>query len=223
MPATSRRTVAVSSLVACSLLLACSSSSTGGASTGDGGSGSGGGSSSGSSSGGQAPPPADAFVAATVGPGALATLCPDKTFMPSFALGTATPDKPTTVVNGGAAGSGTATVTCSVIPQGPGFDVSLSASAGGRTFTVQSPAGQGAVQSNGGIGLTMTFSDATGTYQGNPCTLSYMYMSAPVPVSPPVTAGRIWGHLSCPAAQVQGQAGVQCDTEADFLFEQCTQ
>jgi hypothetical protein len=206
-------------------LMACSSSSTSGGGTTDGGgsgsSGSGGGSSSGS---GGTSIPADAFVAATVGPGGLATLCPNMTVVPNFAIGTpTTPTKPTTVANGESTSAGKATVTCTVTPQGPGFDILLSASAGSGTFTVQSPSGQGAVQSNGGIGLTMNLSDGITTYQGTACTLSYEYQSMRVPVAPAVAAGRIWGHVSCAAAQLQGQAGKQCDTEADFLFEQCTQ
>lgn len=212
--------------IALTALFACSSSSGGGGNgTGDGGgsSGSSSGGSSSSSSGGQQFQP-DAFVEATVGPGAEATLCPAMTDMASFALGMPTAAKPTTVANGGSASGGTATVTCSVVPQGSGFDVSLSASLGGSSFSLQSPAGQGAVQSNGGIGLSMTLTDASGTYQGQGiCTLTYDYQSMPVPVSPPVAAGRIWGHVSCPAAQLGGQAGKQCDTEADFLFEQCAQ
>jgi hypothetical protein len=53
-----------------------------------------------------------------------------------------------------------------------------------------------------------------------------------VPVSPPIAAGRIWGHITCPHAVEQGQtttgadggpASISCPASADFLFEQCNQ
>jgi len=201
-------------------LLSCSSGTTSGGGNVDGGGESGGG--SGSSSGG-IPPPPDAFVAATVGPGGQATLCPFMTPMTGFVLGAPVGTRPTTVMDGQATSAGSALVSCTVKAQGSGFDILLSASIGNDTIIIQSPTGQGAVQATGGIGLTMNLSDATGVYQGSACTLSYTYLASPIQVSPKVAAGRIWGHLSCPAAQVQGQTGKQCDTEADFLFEQCTQ
>jgi hypothetical protein len=45
------------------------------------------------------------------------------------------------------------------------------------------------------------------------------------PPSPPVAAGRIWAHLSCPAAQpaIVGTGPAICDAEADFIFENCGQ
>jgi hypothetical protein len=45
----------------------------------------------------------------------------------------------------------------------------------------------------------------------------------PVPASPPIAAGRIWGHLRCPHAFDNETPSVVCDVEADFMFENCTQ
>jgi hypothetical protein len=93
-------------------------------------------------------------------------------------------------------------------------------------------AGKGAVNAAvGGAGITAVFeSGANGTFQSSDCTLTFQYEGGPVPASPPIAAGRIWGHVSCPAAQASGQTVTgpdggsqprQCDGEADFLFEQC--
>ena len=73
-------------------------------------------------------------------------------------------------------------------------------------------------------------STGSGTYRETDCTISFTYQQEAVPDNPPIAAGRIWGHISCPTAQVAGQTVMlpdggtqnrQCDAEADFLFEQC--
>jgi hypothetical protein len=71
-------------------------------------------------------------------------------------------------------------------------------------------------------------SGVSGTYSQSACTLAFTYNGTSVPDSPPIAAGRIWGHLSCPVAVGSagaggGAAAPQCDAEADFLFEQCHQ
>ena len=172
------------------------------------------------------PPPPDAFVQATVGPGTQnPAACPLGGSPTAWLdLGTPIASKPTTVQNGSSTVGGTANVACTVHASVSGFDVSLDASvpgAQGGSISITSPAGQGAVTTGGGTGLTATFTSAQhGAYTANGCTLSFMYQGAQVPVTPEVAAGRIWGHVSCPHAQMGSSS---CDAEADFLFEQCTQ
>ncbi len=180
-------------------------------------------------------PPADAFIAAEVGGGG--GTCnlpsPDVTWLP---VGTATADKPTTVTSGGSTGTGTAKITCSVHPNGNGFDIDLSVTVAGTpggNVTISSPAGAGAVTTSGGAGITASFTSGTmGPYSSSNCTLTFTYEGQPVPVSPAVAAGRIWGHIDCPDAVVAGQmttgpdggpTTVSCPASADFLFEQCSE
>jgi hypothetical protein len=150
-------------------------------------------------------------------------------------VGTDTPGKPTTVVDQGSTGSGTATIDCTVHPSGSGFDISLSISVAGNpggSVTITSPQGAGAVTTSGGTGITASFYNAVdeGPYSETNCTLSFTYMGQPVPVSPAVATGRIWGHIECPDAEDTGQettgpdggiAHPTCAASADFLFEQC--
>jgi hypothetical protein len=181
-------------------------------------------------------PPPDAYMAAEVGGG------PDCKTFPSpvttwLPVGTDTADKPTTVTDQGSTGTGTASVQCMVHPQGNGFDVSLSVEVDGNPgghVTITSPSGAGAVTTSGGTGISASFYNSVdlGPYSENDCTISYTYMGAPVPISPPIAAGRIWGHLTCPHAAESGQTttgpdggptGIACLASADFLFEQCSQ
>ncbi len=211
--------VLVGSVVVALTALACSSSSSGGGTGVPDGAG----------------PPPDAFIAAEVGGGG--GTCnlpgPNTTWLP---VGIATMDKPTTVTSGGSTGSGTATIACTVHPSGNGFDIDLSVTVAGTpggNVTIGSPAGEGAVTMSGGTGITASFTSGTmGPYSSSACTLTFTYMGQPVPVSPAVATGRIWGHIDCPDATVAGQtttgpdggpAEVGCPASADFLFEQCNE
>ncbi len=181
-------------------------------------------------------PPPDAFIAAEVGGGGGACSdlpSPDTTWLP---VGTSTADKPTTVADQGSTGNGTATVTCTVHPQGNGFDIELSVDVAGNpggNISITSPQGEGAVTTSGGTGITASFySNNRGPYSESNCKITYTYQGQAVPVSPPIAAGRIWGHIDCPQAVEQGQtttgpdggpATIACPASADFLFEQCNQ
>ena len=182
--------------------------------------------------------PPDTFVSASVGPsGAAPGLCTfsSGTSEPWLSIGTATSGKPVTVETGGSNGSGTVTVDCTVHPVGQGFDIALTASEDGPqggSITITSPSGQGKVTSSGSMDVSATFGGEKGHFSQSNCTITYVYQMGPVPLSPPVAAGRIWGHLSCPMAQALGQMATTadggvftetCDGEADFLFEQCGQ
>ena len=226
--------------VAIGFSASCSSSSGSGNATSDAGtkdatSSSSGGSGSGSGSGGMQDgtslPPADAFIQASVGTGSQssAAMCPLAGVAASWLdIGQPTAGKPTTVQDGGGNGTGNVSVSCTVYPSGSGFDIYLKAAqlgAQGASITISSVVGQGAVTTSGGTGISATFTSYSngGPYQSSNCTITFIYQGQAVPVSPPVAAGRIWGHVSCPAAGLSGQPGKQCDAEADFLFEQCGQ
>jgi hypothetical protein len=180
-------------------------------------------------------PPPDAYMAAEVGGGPDCPFpSPVTTWLP---VGTDTADKPTTVTDQGSTASGTASIDCTVHPSGGGFDISLSVSVAGSpggNVTITSPSGAGAVTTSGGTGITASFYNSVdqGPYSETNCTISYTYLGAPVPISPPIAAGRIWGHINCPDATSSGMTTTgpdggatvrQCPASADFLFEQCNQ
>ena len=81
----------------------------------------------------------------------------------------------------------------------------------------------------GGTDITASFYNSVdlGPYEEDDCTISYTYLGSAVPISPPIAAGRIWGHVNCPKAvdsgQNNGTGAVTCPASADFLFEQCNQ
>jgi hypothetical protein len=139
------------------------------------------------------------------------------------------------VTNCAGTGSGTVSVQCTVHPSGNGFDIALSIAVTGMpggNVTITSPAGAGAVTTSGGTGITASFYSTVdlGPYVSNDCTLAFTYGGQPVPISPSVAAGRIWGHIDCPDATNSGQMIVgpdggpmaaSCVASADFLFEQC--
>jgi len=219
------------------VVAACSSSSSGSAPAPNPGPGEGGSDSGGSS--GAAPPTPDGFIAATVGPGSSSpsTVCNLASVEPWLDVGTpTTTGKPVTVPDGGTQSGATVNVSCTVTASGSGFDVSLSIEqqgTEGSTVTITSQPGEGVVTLTGGHGITGVFqSGSFGTYRASDCTLAFTYAGSPVQAQPPIAAGRIWGHISCPAAQISGETTVgpdggtqdiQCDAEADFLFEQCGQ
>jgi hypothetical protein len=123
-----------------------------------------------------------------------------------------------------------------VRPSGSGFDIVLYAvlsGTSGGTVAITSPPSEGAVTTSGGVGISASFLETDmGTFTSTDCTITFTYMGEPVPVSPPVAAGRIWGHLECPDALEANHLGtgpdggatvVTCPVSADFLFEQCAQ
>jgi hypothetical protein len=180
--------------------------------------------------------PPEAFVAAFLQAGANAALCHYATQTAWVDVGVATGMQPTTVADGHQQMGANVTVHCSVHPNGSGFDVQLNASLRGQgSLTINSPIGAGAVTlANGGTNIPGTFENSNRSgnpYTSQTCTITFMYDGAGIPVSPPIAPGRIWGHISCPAAQeteetvqLPGDGGMQfqtCDGEADFLFQYC--
>jgi hypothetical protein len=187
------------------------------------------------------PAVADAYMAATVGVSAQDpnTLCALGSVEPWVNIGVNTSGKPTTVQDGSSQSGYAVHVTCTVATSGNGFDISLNAELAGisgGSITITSPQGQGAVTASGGSNISAVFQsgqDGTFSQQGG-CSITFQYNGATVPDNPPIAAGRIWGHISCPTAldteqtvpSADGGSGSQprqCDAEADFLFEQCGQ
>jgi hypothetical protein len=179
----------------------------------------------------KAAPPADAFVAATLGGG---SSCNMRTGS-AVNIGTATGKSPTTVADGNPQAGFNVDVSCTVSSNGGGFDLKLSATQEGMmggTLTIVTVPGK-PVPAQGGPGLSGSFSTSTGSFQDSNCTLSFSYSGGPVPISPPISPGTIFGHISCPNAQstsgtmqtlMDGASITQtCDGEADFYFTNCGQ
>lgn len=186
-------------------------------------------------------PPPDTFVNAAVGGGAMCSSFPSAQRW--VQIGTATGGHPNTVQDGGQDRNATVNVDCTVHPQGSGFDIQLTAieqGPMGGSLTITSPGGQGTVTTMTSTGVSASFigqggiayrEDASSTDKG--CTITYQYDpdgtvggiggDVPVPVSPPIAAGRIWGHIHCPATVASSQPGTVCAADADFIFEQCGQ
>jgi hypothetical protein len=179
------------------------------------------------------PPTADAFVESYIqAVSATSQECPFGSRKEWIDIGTPTGLQPTTVADGNAQSGGTVTVACSVHPNGNGFDVTLNASLSGQgslTITSNSPV----TQAGGGMGVTGTFQSAqSGNYTSDNCKITYVYQGGMVPNKTPIAAGRIWAHISCVNAQRKdemvmapdgGTTFPSCDTEADFIFENCAQ
>jgi hypothetical protein len=182
-------------------------------------------------------PTPETYIAATVGPGENENLCNLGVTTQWVNLGLFHPDLPDTVKDGGNVGGNAVSVVCTVATSGNGFDVALSATeegTAGGTVVITSPTGQGAVTASGGSGITGVFaSGANGDYRDTDCTIAFTYAGGTVPNDPPIAAGRIWGHISCPQATTTGKSvnnpdggaplPVTCDAEADFLFQECAQ
>jgi len=133
-------------------------------------------------------------------------------------------DPPTTEADGQSGLS----VQCSVVPNGSGFHIRLSARTGTGSFALS-----GNVDANGGTGLFGSFLNPTagvGTYQSQKgCSVTFKSAESgmDIPEGQRLSAGSIWAHVECPDAE--SQTGVQtdngvatCDGTADFLFQNCT-
>jgi hypothetical protein len=121
-------------------------------------------------------------------------------------------------------------ISCSVQPTGGSFAINLAVQQGNIGMGAGSFSVSGTVDPvNGGTGLNGNVSTMTaGNYSSSSCTLTFNTPGAGAsPVGSPVVGGRIWAHLSCPAAQNPGVPAdtkgtpSTCDAEADFIFEFC--
>jgi len=175
------------------------------------------------------PPPPRAYANVTIGPtpGAAGGMCNFMSRQPFLVLGAPGQPQPMRIDDG----VGPARVTCTVSSGAGGtYQVQLSAAssapAGGRVTVL----GQVDPQ-QGGQNVTATFAQVingslSSAFSSTNCTVTYSYMNGAVPLSEvPVAPGRIWAHISCPAAQnmdlMNQGTPVTCDTETDFVFENC--
>ncbi len=180
------------------------------------------------------PEPAQAFVKLVVGPsisvpGACAGYPSDTTLMQVGMPGNPNVDpvvQPTRI----STGAQTIQISCSVHPTGKTFSVSLEIAQGnvstnGSTSLNVSATNvdptTGAMNVNGTVSNTIA-----GDYGSTACALTFGALGAgATPPSPSIEPGRIWAHLSCPAATnpsiPQSNGPSTCDTEVDFIFENC--
>ena len=175
------------------------------------------------------PATADVFVNATLGG---RSTCPVNSVTVVSAGGMTPGMQPMTVPEG----TNNLNITCTVTPNGGGFDLQLDATqpgGNGGEFTVT-----GHVDgTNGGTVSTQWVSQMGLSYAQSDCKLSYSYIGTPIPAAERISAGNIWAHVSCPNAMDTGSSisGTQqmaadggvinsiCDGEADFLFSNCSQ
>jgi hypothetical protein len=182
------------------------------------------------------PATADAFVASYIQPSfMMAAACPFGSRKEWVDVGSPTGTQPTTVSDGNSQSGGNVSVSCSVHPNGSSFDLNLNAGlTGSGSMTITSSPNAPVSYPAGGMHVTGTFlSGANGRYASDSCAISYMYNNGKVPNTQPIAGGRIWAHLSCVNAQRTDGAGMllpdggttpdTCDTEADFIFENCSQ
>jgi len=180
----------------------------------------------------------DAFVAATLAPSSdNYTGCALNAAYPFVAIGAPSCGGATTVRNDGDA----VQVSCSVLPAGGGFDVSLSAKTAGGSgsgFTLTGhvvPGDAGSIAFGYPTAVNAVFENAKYGSYSRPqfdtvrlctlrATLSYAGNDCALPDGVPVGLGGIWGHVSCPTVQdIPGPPDTGCDAEADFFFESCGQ
>jgi hypothetical protein len=177
--------------------------------------------------------PPDAFALTTLQPGT-GGLCSLGFQTRLMEVGIATGTHPSTVSNGQLQASAPVNVACTVHPDNNGYDIDLDVELAGQGAMHISSTGAGAVTSSGAMGISATFTKIVGssgqTFFANDCTFTYTYEMEPISTPTRVAPGRIWAHVSCPDAQGMtdflvdgGRVPEQCDAEADFLFENCSE
>jgi hypothetical protein len=138
------------------------------------------------------------------------------------------------VADGTSTPAGLVAVSCTVHPDGGGFDVNLNASiVGGALVTITSTGSGSVTLASGGSAVVGRFqSGSQGYYAATDCTLAYTFENNAVPSGEQIAPGRIWGHIACPDAKRAdllvmapdgGVTNATCATQADFLFEDCVQ
>ena len=173
-----------------------------------------------------------AFAIVTMGPSAaFPGLCLsyplDTTVMEVGQPGTSSA-QPTRVTSGASA----VMISCSVHPQGPSYLIDLQISQASATGSASSSLiVNGVVDPT--VGATMNVSvhvplSGGEEFVSSNCSVTFSTPGAGAsPSGPPIAAGRIWAHLSCPGAQdtalPAGTGPDTCDAEADFILENCGQ
>jgi hypothetical protein len=183
-------------------------------------------------SGTPAPPP-KAFVAGSVNAGTMAGVndvgacgmsSPDQ-----WNLGNAVSPEPTTKEDGSTQVGGSVHVSCRVQSSGSGYSIELSATLGGQYGGAMFLSGNVDASGNG-TGLRGSFTTNMQTFLDQNCTVTPQYNGMDLPSYGKPASGRIWAHVDCQKAVVNGQFGQApdgtavpraCDATADFRFENC--
>ncbi len=127
------------------------------------------------------------------------------------------------VQNGVPTATAGVTVTCSVLPNGASFTVSIDVVSGDGSFSVS-----GTMPSSG-TGNDITASLDWGTpgatpnlfsSTGSDCTVALV--STATANGPAIAPGRVWGTVTCPDMTVSGQPGHVCQGSIVFRMENCT-
>jgi hypothetical protein len=119
--------------------------------------------------------------------------------------------------NGGSDQQGTASVTCSVTPEGDGFHIAATATLDNAadnsgSFRIEGHMTATGDQSNLDVGITKEGR----TYTQHDCTAKY------TTALQTVAAGRAWAELDCPNAENQSLQRI-CSVTGEFRFENCAQ
>jgi hypothetical protein len=120
------------------------------------------------------------------------------------------------VKDGDAFDQGTASVSCSVVENGDGFDVAAEGELSGATggaMTLQGHVLRGVDSPN----VTVSLSRKGETYTGSTCTVTFNTQAGHG-----IAAGRIWALVDCPDANAPSEQKV-CATHAELRFENCGQ
>ncbi len=166
--------------------------------------------------------PPQVYVDATIGPTTTnptdATACMMATGTQFLQIGTVNGDAYSLVKNDETFDGATVQVSCSVTPSGSGFAVDATAVRSGSTTGGTVHIVGTFTASGDQSAITATFGNGSnGVYQQiDGCTATYTQSVMGV------AAGRVWGILSCPAMQLEGQANI-CASQSEFRFENCGQ
>jgi hypothetical protein len=164
--------------------------------------------------------PSSVYVTSTLGasilPGSTGDCNVGGPDTPFFTIGTE--GGPVANNGGGTDGGQAVTVVCSVHPTGMGdtFDVNLQVDQGqtnGITIGGTLADSPGMTQT----GLAVSFYKAPDSYSQSDCTVVLSTQG-----NPPITAGRVWGTVTCPMA-TYAEANATCFAQATFIFQNCGQ
>lgn len=111
---------------------------------------------------------------------------------------------------------GTASVSCSVVEAGDGFDVALSAQLTGATGGSVIVTGR-VLRNVNSPNITAALTRKGETYAGKTCNITFDPAQGHA-----VAGGRIWALLDCPDAEAPSQQRI-CATNAQLRFENCAQ
>lgn len=141
------------------------------------------------------------------------------------ALGRENPDDPSSplkdpvrpVEDGAADQQGTASVSCSVVEAGDGFDVALHAELTGATGGAMTVTGH-VLRSVDSPGISAALTRKGETYNAaGTCVVTFSTAAGHG-----IAGGRIWALLDCPNAEAPSQQRI-CATHAELRFENCSQ